>query len=203
MERTEAFFDALAELLQYRYDSEPTKTEAYAEQLKLIQEQFVKRNIELTSLLEEHIRQQRQRIKTNNFFKKFIFWLFVALLVLLTLMVSVVFYKADLNSANIYAAISIFSIAATYLGSLISIFMVMSKYLFPVDEEKDTIKMIEAVIKNDVEVEKIISRNLSKNTEDKLILLKSCKDMLDNGVLSEDEYYDLKQYSIRQLKNET
>ena len=39
---------------------------------------------------------------------------------------------------------------------------IISKYLFPFDEEKDTIEMIKTVIQNDVQVEKIMSEAIDK-----------------------------------------
>ena len=70
------FLETLVELLSSNYDNKPTKTEAYAKQLVSVHEEFVKRNEKLTSLLDDYITQRKERVRTNNFLKKFIFWFF-------------------------------------------------------------------------------------------------------------------------------
>lgn len=155
------FLVTLAELLGSNYDNKPTETEEYAKQLQSVHVEFVKRNEKLTSLLEDYITQRKERIRTNNFLKKFIFWFFVGMLGVLT--ITVVFFVAfNITIKTIPAMVSLISVSATYLASLIGIFQIMSKYLFPVDEEKDTINMIKAVINNDVQVEELLSKAIDK-----------------------------------------
>ncbi len=191
-EKNAFYHIVLDELLNSRYDNVSTKDENYAEQLKSVHKEFVKRNNKLTGLLDDYIDNRRERIKTNDFLKKFIFWLFVVLLVLLTVAVVIVFIKVDINNANIASVASLVSVAVTYLGSLLSIFKIMSTYLFPIDEEKDTIEMIKAVIENDIKVEQIMSDAIKENESSDTNKLKIFKELYDEHILNEKEYKELK-----------
>lgn len=195
------FLVTLAELLGSNYDNKPTETEEYAKQLQNVHEEFVKRNEKLTSLLEDYITQRKERIRTNNFLKKFIFWFFVGMLGVLT--ITVVFFVAfNITIKTIPAMVSLISVSATYLASLIGIFQIMSKYLFPVDEEKDTINMIKAVINNDVQVEELLSKAIDKNNHSDIERLKMFKELRDSGIITNDEFDELKEQVLKKMKSD-
>ena len=69
----QSFRSVLRDLLISNFDSNPTKNEEYAEQLMNVHAQFVKRNGKLTDLLDDYIKQRRDRVKINNFLKKLYF----------------------------------------------------------------------------------------------------------------------------------
>ena len=185
------FSITLTELLSSDYDNNPTKTEKYAKQLVSVHEEFVKRNKKLTLLLDDYITQRKERVETNNFLKNFIFWFFVGMLAVLTITV-VCFVASNITIKTIPAMVSLISVSATYLASLIGIFQIMSKYLFPVDEEKDTINMIKAVINNDVEVEELLSKAIDKSNHSDIERLKMYKELRDNSIITNDEFIELK-----------
>ena len=199
MNNEKTFFEVLSDLWKSKYDSKSTKNENYAEQLIAVHNEFVKRNESLTNLLTEYIADRKKRIKTNNFLKKFIFWFFVGLLSVLTICVVVVFLKTDINSSSVPSVLSLLSVAATYLGSLMSIFKIMSQYLFPRDEEKDAIDMIKAVINNDVKIEDMMSKAIKENQQSYAEKIKECKKLLDEGYLTQNEYLDLKAKFISKM----
>lgn len=190
----------LRELLASDYDSQSTKNEEYAEQLMKVHAQFVKRNGKLTDLLDDFIQQRRDRVKTNKAFKKIIFWFFVCLLGLLTIAV-VVFVICNRKSESVTEMVSLISVLATYLASLIAVFEIISKYLFPLDEEKDTISMIQAVINNDVKVEEIMSKEIDRGNGAAVERLKALKLLKDDGILTHEEFAELKNVLIEKLKN--
>ncbi len=136
------YYKVLENLRMSMYDSNKTGNEQYAEQLKSVKAEFVKRNAKLTSLLEGYIEQRGKRVQENSFLKKFLFWFFIGLLSVLTIAVVIVFLGVDFNKVNVSSTVSLLSVAVTYLGSIIAIFEIISKYLYPADEEKDTISMI-------------------------------------------------------------
>lgn len=194
------FYQVLDDLMRSKFDNVSTKNENYAEQLKSIHNEFVKRNNKLTGLLDDYISNRKIRIKTNYFLKNFIFWLFVVLIVALTVVVVVVFVKTDINNIRTSSVISLLSVAITYLGSLLSIFKIMSKYLFPTDEEKDTIEMIKAVIENDTEVEQIMSNAIQENENLDTNKLKIFKELYDNHIIEIEEYNELKNIILENIK---
>lgn len=75
----------------------------------------------MTDLLDDYIEQRRKRVETNNFLKKSIFWFFVGLLAVLTIAVAV-FTVCNRNSNSIPSMVSLLSVSATYLASLIAVF---------------------------------------------------------------------------------
>ncbi len=192
---------ALAELLSSQFDTKTTPNEEYAEQLISVHAEFVKRNGKLTDLLDDYINQRRERITTNNFLKKFIFWFFVSLLGILTISV-VSFFLLNTDISTIPAMVSLLSVCATYLASLIAVFEIMSKYLFPIDEEKDTITMIQTVINNDVQVEELMSKAIDKSQNDDIERLKTFKELKEAQVISEDEFNEIKEILLKKIKCE-
>ncbi len=195
-----SFVSTLYELLNAKYDKKPTRNEEYAAQLVAVHEEFVKRNEKLTSLLEDYITQRKERVTTNNFLKKFIFWFFVVMLGALTITV-VCFVSSNITVKTIPAMVSLISVSATYLASLIGVFQIMSKYLFPVDEEKDTISMIKAVINNDVEVEKLMSTAIDKSFANDVEHLKLMKELRDSHTITQEEFVELKESILKKIKS--
>ena len=189
----------LWELITSNVDSNSTQNEEYAVQLMNVHAQFVERNKKLTGLLDDYIQQRQGRIKTNNFLKKFIFWFFVALLGALTIAVSI-FVICNRNSNSVSSMVSLISVSVTYLASLIAVFEIMSKYLFPIDEEKDTISMIQTVINNDVQVEELMSNAINKSHGEVFERLKMLKQLCDDKVLSDEEFNEIKQNLIEKIK---
>lgn len=192
----------LADLLGSQYDTKRTRNEEYAAQLIGVHAEFVKRNSKLTDLLDDYITQRKARVRTNNFLKKFIFWFFVALLAVLTLAV-VMFFIRNGSASTIPAMVSLLSVSVTYLASLIAVFEIMSKYLFPVDEEKDTIHMIQAVINNDVQVEELMSEAINKVHSEDLERLKILKELLDEQVITQEEFSELKKSVLKKIKGDS
>lgn len=195
--------DMLRELLAYNRDDKSTKNEEYARQLVNIHEEFVNRNKSLTNLLNVYIEQHNKRTKSNAFLKNFIFWFFISILAILTITISLVFIKIDYNNANLTSVTALISAAITYIGSVLSILKIMSKYLFPIEEEKDTISMIKTVINNDIEIEKIMSESIKdsfqKDNQKELELLIEYKKLLDVNGISKEEYEKLKKSVIKSI----
>lgn len=193
------FVETLAELLSSNYDNKPTKNEEYAKQLVSVHEEFVKRNEKLTSLLDSFITQRDERVRVNNFLKKFIFWFFIGMLAVLTITV-VGFVAFNITIKTIPSMVSLISVSATYLASLIGIFKIMSKYLFPVDEEKDTISMIKAVINNDVKVEQLMSSAIDKSLANDVEQLKLMNELLSDNIITQEEFDDIKKIILNKIK---
>ena len=98
--------------------------------------------------------------------------------------------------------VSLLSVSVTYLASLIAVFEIMSKYLFPIDEEKDTITMIQAVINNDVQVEELMSEAIDKSHSEVIERLKLLKQLCDENVLTDEEFNEIKKNLIEKIKEE-
>ena len=123
------------------------------------------------------------------------------MLAVLTIAV-VVFIVCNRNSNSIPAMVSLLSVSVTYLASLIAVFEIMSKYLFPIDEEKDTITMIQAVINNDVQVEELMSKAIDKSHAEIIERLRLLKRLHDENVLTDEEFNEIKKNLIEKIKEE-
>jgi hypothetical protein len=128
----------------------------------------------------------------NKKLKTILFVVFVLLLLALTFALINVYLRTDINKAVPSSVVSLFSVMITYLGSILSIFKIMSKYLFPVDEEKDTLDMIKTVISNDITVEELMLKSIKENDDNNIILLKKYKELLDQKIITNEEFDRLK-----------
>lgn len=180
------------DLLSSYIDAIPTKNESYAQQLTEVHKEFVKRNKSLTGLLDDYIENRNSRVKENKLCKQIIFWVFLVVFLLLTGTVIYIFVKTDINESNAAVITSLVTVAATYLASILSIINIISKYLFPVDEEKDTIEMIKTVIGNDVQVEKMMAEAMDKAKYIDAQKLKDYKNLLTEGVITQEDFEYLK-----------
>lgn len=200
LEDKKAFHSVFLDLIKSKYDSNNTKTEKYAAQLHSIHSDFVKRNSKLTDLLEDYIKQRKERVETNNKFKNIIFWFFILLLVVLTI-TFVWFLVSNRDISNVPGMVSVLSVVATYVGSLIAVFEIVTKYLFPADEEKDAINMIQAVIKNDIQVENLTSKAIDKIQSIDIQNIKTFKELYDKEIITKKEFEELKKSAIERIKN--
>lgn len=187
------FNDVLLTLLKSRYDVQKSKSEGYANDLNNVQSEFVKRNKSLTQLLSGYIKEKEDRVKINKRLKITLFIVFVGLLLGLTVGIIVVFCKINFNQINVVAVTGLVSACVTYIGSLLAILKIMAKYLFPCDEEKDTIDMIKTVLQNDNQVEEMLTERLKGNREVISNTLREYKKLYDEGILEETEYKSLKE----------
>ncbi len=155
--------EILDDLPSESYNDESTVNEEYAKGLMTAHTQFAKRNEKLTELPNNYVDRNKKRSHGNDVMKYVSFGIFMLIIVLLTIAVFVAIVKANLDTTTMPAMVSLVSIVATYLGSIITILQIIFKYLFPTDEEKDTISMIQTIIQNDLRVEEMAASRL-KNT---------------------------------------
>ena len=199
MDDKKLFKQTLIDLLMSNYDTKPTENDQYAEQLLNVHAQFVQRNSTLADLLKNYQEQREERVNTNNKLKNFIFWFFVTMLGFLTITVIIVFIKTDLNETDVSSVVALFSVVITYIGSLLAIFEIMSKYLFPADEEKDTISMIKTVIDNDLKVEELTSKSLKSNKSEEIDFLVQLKTLYDRHVITDTEFNKYKEWLLQKI----
>lgn len=193
------FTETLDFLTNSVVDKNRTLSEEYAEQINKIQKEFVKRNDKLTELFTNFIEQQNIRSKENKCMKKFLFFIFCTLLLGLTSAIVIVFVKTDFSNIAVPSVVSLFSVGATYFGSIISILKIMSVYLFPLEEERNTIDMIKTVIDNDAKLEQTLSAHVERSRYVHLNTLTKYKKLLDEEVISAEEYDEIKKRYLSQL----
>lgn len=191
----------LSLLVNSKVDRTPTKSENYAIQTYEIHEEFQNRNKKLTKLLDSYIEQRGERVKVNKGLKIFVFWFFIVLLGVLTISV-IIFIMCNIRqSGDKSFSVSLITVSVTYLASLIAVFEIISKYLFPIDEEKDTVSMIQTVLNNDFKVEELISKfeHNQDKTFEKFTMIKR---LYEDKILTDEEFAEAKKALIEELKKE-
>lgn len=120
---------------------------AYRQKMRDEQE---KRTEEITQLFVNYRKQQSERYdykcKTKPQFVHFLFGLIIAIGLVFVIFLLAVLGTQDLNGADIAMIITGF---VTCLGSILSILLIIVKYLFPEDEDKDFNDLIKSIITND------------------------------------------------------
>lgn len=110
----------------------------------------VKRAEHVTEILSQYETQQKERYAYKRDKKKVIFNILMVMLVVLTitLLISVILYFALKMNSN-QALAGLISGCVTYISSLFAIFMIIVKYIFPEDEEKNFNDLIATIIQDD------------------------------------------------------
>lgn len=200
MDDNEQMYQRVRSALMSSYiDKLSTKNESYAKNLESPHANFVDRNERLTALFQNYISQIRDRAQTNKKLKGVIFWFFIVLLSILTISV-IGFIVCTAISKNKDFSVPLITVSITYAGSLIAIFEIISKYLFPIDEEKDAVSMIKTVLNNDFKVEKLISKEVGHNQNEMLGNFRTIKQLYDDKILTEEEFNEAKKGLLEKLK---
>ncbi len=116
----------------------------------------LKRTQTITEILSNYTSQQKERYIYKKDNKPVIFWILTSIMLLLTLgIIAWVVLALVLVELNTQAVIAIIGSLVTYLGSLISILIVIVNYLFPADEEKNFNNLVSTIVQNDTDIIKI------------------------------------------------
>lgn len=119
----------------------------YRDTMRIEQE---KRTEEITKLFVNYREQQEKRYKYKDEMKpqlvRFLFSLIFAIGVIFVLFLLVALLTQEIDGADIVMIVASF---VTCLGSILSIVLIIVKYIFPEEEDKDFNDLIKAIITND------------------------------------------------------
>lgn len=117
---------------------------------KKMHEQQELRAEEITTIFTNYRIQQDERYKYKKKMKPVIFWFLFALITVIVLSLfgwSIVFICLhEIDAASVVALVSSF---VTCLGSILSILIIIVKYIFPEDEDKNFNALVTSIIEND------------------------------------------------------
>lgn len=102
----------------------------------------------VTVILQNYNSQQVDRNDYKKKMRPVMFWLLMV--VILALTVGIVIFVA-INKITTEAIVGIVSACVTYLGSLLTILIVIIKYIFPEDEDKNFNSLVTTIVDNDTE----------------------------------------------------
>lgn len=107
------------------------------------------RAINVTAILLNYKKQQEERYKSKKRKRELLFYFLFCVISIFTLFITIlIFYIVYSN--NIELGVLITS-CITYLGALISVLVIIVKYVFPADEEKYFTELVKSIIDNDTE----------------------------------------------------
>lgn len=120
--------------------------------------EYGSRNKIITALFKTYNDNTERRMKTNRRCKKVTFWFLLISIFALTLaIVGLFIVLLKYNLINDSIAI-IISACVTYLGSLLSILQIITKYLFPNNEDKNVLELLKTIIEKDNNLENSINK---------------------------------------------
>ena len=105
----------------------------------------------VTEILKNYNNQQKDRNDYKKVMRHVLFWLLMAVILGLTICIIVFVSKIVINEITTEAIIGIVSAGVTYLGSLLTILIVIVKYIFPEDEDKNFHNLLTTIVDNDTE----------------------------------------------------
>lgn len=128
---------------------------AYADSFTTEQQKI--RDEQITKLLTTYVKTYEDKSKSNNLLKSVLFWLCFGILIVLTLTFFIVLvFKFDLKAseATLANVVQVISICVTFSASVIGLLRIITRYVFPENEEQYITRIVEIIQKNDLENKK-------------------------------------------------
>ncbi len=121
-------------------------------------EEQLNRDKQITKLLRHYVDFYKDKIETNKKYKNFLFWICMVILLCFSLIFGcVVAYAVVLsNNDNMFInnVYNVISVSVTFITLIIGILTIITKYVFPQDDEKYITQIVELIQTNDLENKK-------------------------------------------------
>ncbi len=125
-----------------------------------------KRDAEITRLLRYYINTYDKKSKSNRMYKGVIFWTSIIILLSFSLVFLYLLYNypnmADTNTVN--NMVALITVCVTYLTLVISILKIITKYVFPQNEEEYITHIVKSIQDNDLKNKKANIKSSKRNT---------------------------------------
>lgn len=110
----------------------------------------------ISDLLNEYVESYRDKRSTNRFYRKIIFWTcFGSLLVFIVLFVFLIIrVQLTLSDISIEDVVQLISLCLTFITLIFGILTIITKYVFPENDEEYITRIVESIQKNDLENKK-------------------------------------------------
>ncbi len=149
-------FDSILNSLSYirQVDDNEEINKAYLDVYTTKQQQV--RDKKITELLSLYVDGYRYKTKSNKVYKGILVAVCVIILFAFCICFISFVCKVDLKSetTNIEQAVQLISICATFLGLIIGLLQIITKYVFPEKEEEYITRIVELIQNNDLENKK-------------------------------------------------
>ncbi len=116
-----------------------------------LKDQQKKRATIVTDILENYKTQQKERYEYKKKKKPCIVTFLLILIGILTASVCVLSFIGFNKEVNTNIVIALVSTYVTYLSAILSILVIVVRYIFPDDEDKNFNELVSSIIENDTE----------------------------------------------------
>lgn len=125
------------------------------------------RDTEITKLLRKYVESYSEKVETQKIGRKVLIILCSSIIFLFSIvfLILVLYFSFTFTLVNIENIIGLISVCITFLGSILGLFQIITKYCFPEKDEEYITKIVEAIQKNDLENKKE-NIKLENNSED-------------------------------------
>ncbi len=103
----------------------------------------------ISKLLKHYVTSYRFKVKSNKWYKGILFGFSLFLLLVFSFAFAVLLYVNFTDEVN--KSTELISICVTFLSLIISVLLVITKYVFPPEEEQYITKIVEIIQNNDLE----------------------------------------------------
>ena len=118
-------------------------------------EEQQKRDSLVTELLEQYVKTYKAKSKTNQSYKKALFCFCVGSVIIFAVVLMYNVCRVDFsNKVSATSAVQLISVCITFLSLIIGILTIITKYIFPENEEEYITKIVEIIQSNDLENKK-------------------------------------------------
>lgn len=122
---------------------------------KYATEEQKQRDILVTQLLNRYVESYKNKVQTNQVYKKCLFWSCMVSVVAFAIIFAFMMIEVNLSSvASATSAVQLISVCITFLSLIIGILTIITKYVFPEQEEEYITRIVEAIQRNDLENKK-------------------------------------------------
>lgn len=137
-----------------RVDNDNEMSKAYIDEFTTSQQK--QRDQQISELLSEYVEAYRYKNKSNRWYKGILLGLCATIIIAFSVVFIILligFNNAD-ESASIESVIELVSVCITFLTLIVGILTIITKYVFPENEEEYITRIVEIIQKNDLENKK-------------------------------------------------
>lgn len=123
------------------------------------------RDKKITELLNQYVAAYSYKNKSNKLYKGLLFGLCAFILLLFSIVFVRLMFKIDISNANpsIEGVVQLISVCITFLTLIVGITKIITKYVFPENEEEYITRIVEIIQNNDLKNKKENIRVKTKN----------------------------------------
>ena len=114
------------------------------------------RDRKITELLSTYVEAYNYKSKSNKWYKGILFFICVGILIIFCISFILFIRNVDFNGEanSVVDVIQLISVCITFLGLIVGLLKIITKYVFPENEEEYITRIVELIQNNDLENKK-------------------------------------------------